>query len=170
MVFVTGGARSGKSDYAQSLTETHEGSLLYIATARSLDAEMDERIALHRRQRDLRWTLLEEPLDLVGRLPEAARGHGALLLDCVTLWITNLYFHHGEDSGPVLQAVDRFCALLPELEVPFYLVSNELGGGVVPANPMARQFRDLAGTVNQRLAAASDEAYLVVAGLPLKLK
>ena len=170
MIFVTGGARSGKSRYAQQLAEQQPGDLLYIAPAQIQDEEMAARVELHREARGERWQLLEEPLWLVDRLPDSVTGKGALLLDCVTLWLTNLYFHFGEKSGPVLAEVDRLIELAWQLEEPLYLVSNELGGGIVPENRLARKFRDLAGIVNQRLAAASDEAWLMVAGLPVRLK
>ncbi len=170
IVFVTGGARSGKSSYAQQLAERHKGKLLYIAPARIEGEEMASRIELHREARGERWRVLEEQLWLVERLPDVAAGKGALLLDCVTLWITNLFLHFDQKQGPVLAEVDRLIELAWQLDEPLYLVSNELGNGIVPENRMARKFRDLAGIVNQRLAAAADEAWLVVSGLPLKLK
>ncbi|PLX87203.1 MAG: bifunctional adenosylcobinamide kinase/adenosylcobinamide-phosphate guanylyltransferase [Desulfuromonas sp.] len=170
LIYVTGGARSGKSDYAQQLAEQQPGELLYIAPAEVLDAEMAERIELHRQARDARWALLEEPRQLAEMLPAAAQGKAALLLDCVTIWLSNLYFHYGEDHGPVLTDVEDLLRVVTELPAPLYLVSNELGSGVVPENRMARHFRDLAGKVNQQLAAAADEAWLVVSGLPVRLK
>lgn len=170
MIYVTGGTRSGKSSYAQQLVENHTGKLLYIAPAQVEDDEMAVRIELHQQVRGERWQLLEEPLWLADKLPDAASGKGALLLDCVTLWITNLFFHFEEQQGPVLAEVDRLIEMAWQLDEPLYLVSNELGSGIVPENRMARKFRDLAGIVNQRLAAAADEAWLVVSGLPVKLK
>lgn len=170
MVFITGGTRSGKSSYAQQRAEQHRGDLLYIAPAEVEDDEMLQRVRIHQETRGERWHLLEEPLWLADRLVEPAAGKGALLLDCVTLWISNLFFHFEEKTGPVLVEVDRLIELVWPLDEPLYLVSNELGSGIVPENLMSRQFRDLAGIVNQRLAAAADEAWLVVAGLPLKLK
>lgn len=170
LIYITGGARSGKSGYAQQLAEQQPGKLLYIAPAQVLDTEMAERVDLHQQARGERWTLLEEPLQLAERLPEAVEGKSALLLDCVTIWLSNLFFHFGEEHEPVLAEVDRLISVAAELSVPLYLVSNELGSGIVPENAMARSFRDLAGTVNQRLAATADEAWLVVSGLPVKLK
>jgi adenosylcobinamide kinase / adenosylcobinamide-phosphate guanylyltransferase len=170
VVYITGGARSGKSAFAQRLAERHAGSLLYVATAAIGDGEMAERVRRHQAVRGERWTTLEEPLDLAGRLPEAAAGCDALLLDCVTLWLSNLLHHHNEDAAAVLAEVDRFIATFATLPAPLYLVSNEVGDGIVPANPLARLFRDVAGEAGQKLAAAADEAYLVVAGLPLRLK
>jgi adenosylcobinamide kinase/adenosylcobinamide-phosphate guanylyltransferase len=170
LIYLSGGARSGKSAYAQHLAEACSGELLYVATAGIHDAEMEARVQKHRADRGERWSALEEPLDLVGRLLPVAERKGAILLDCVTLWVTNLLFQHGEHSDPVLAEVDRFIAVLPQITAPLFVVSNEVGFGIVPENVLARQFRDLAGTVNQRLARAADEAWLVVSGLPVRLK
>lgn len=170
LIYITGGARSGKSGYAQKLAEQQSGKLLYIAPAQVLDDEMAERVDLHRQARGDRWSLLEEPLQLAEQIPSAAEGKSALLLDCVTIWLSNLFFHFGEESEPILAEVKTLIAVAEDLSVPLYLVSNELGSGIVPKNKMARDFRDLAGTVNQRLADAADEAWLVVSGLPVKLK
>lgn len=170
LIYVTGGARSGKSGYAQQLSEQQSGELLYVAPAQVLDSEMAERVELHRQARGERWSLLEEPLWLADRLPEAAKGRSALMLDCVTIWLSNLFFHYDEEHEPVLEEVDKLIAVAETLPAPFYLVSNELGSGIVPENKLARSFRDLAGTVNQKLAAVADEAWLVVSGLPVKLK
>lgn len=170
LIFITGGTRSGKSAFAQRCVEAHAGPLLYVATAAAADQEMAERIARHQEARGGRWTLLEEPCDLCERLPAAAVGQGAILLDCVTLWITNLLFAHQEDPAAVLAEVRRFIACLERVDAPLYLVSNEVGAGIVPENRLARLFRDLAGEVNQELAAAAKSAWLVVAGLPLRLK
>ena len=170
LIYVTGGARSGKSGYAQQLAEQQPGELLYIAPAEVLDEEMAERVELHRQERGERWALLEEPLRLSERLPAVALDKSALLLDCVTIWLSNLFFHYGEERTPILDEVDRLLGVIEKLTVPLYLVSNELGSGIVPDNALARSFRDLAGTVNRKLAAAADEAWLVVSGLPVKLK
>lgn len=171
IVLITGGARSGKSEFAQRCCEEQPGSLLYVATARCEDDEMAQRIARHQALRCERWQTFEEPLDLAGeRLRDGASGHAAVMVDCITLWLSNLYFSHGEQSEPVLQAVDDFIASLDKFPAPLFLVTNELGSGVVPENRMARQFRDLAGLVNQRLATVATEAWLVASGLPLRLK
>lgn len=170
VTYITGGARSGKSSFAQSLAERCEGPLLYVATAGIGDAEMAERVRRHRAARGARWETLEEPLALSDRLPQAAAGKGGVLFDCVTLWLSNLLFCHAEREEGVWAEVERFLALLPSLSAPLFIVSNEVGAGIVPENRLARQFRDLAGEVNQRLAAAADEAWLVVSGLPLRLK
>lgn len=170
VVFVTGGARSGKSRFAQSRAEEGTGPLLYVATAGIGDAEMAERVRLHREARGERWRTLEEPIELPGKLPEAAAEVGGVLVDCITLWVTNLLLRYGEDVAAVLAEVDRLISSFPQVSAPLVLVSNEVGCGIVPENRLARHFRDLAGEANQRLAAAADEAYLVAAGLPLRLK
>lgn len=170
MVFITGGSRSGKSSFAQQRCEEHPGELLYIAPAESDDDEMLQRVRLNQETRGERWHLMDEPLWLSDKLVGAATGRSALLLDCVTLWVTNLYSHFNEKSRPVLAEIDRFIELAWQLDEPLYLVSNELGSGIDPENQRSRQFRDLTGIVNQRLAAAADEAWFVVSGLPLQLK
>ncbi|MFA5515736.1 MAG: bifunctional adenosylcobinamide kinase/adenosylcobinamide-phosphate guanylyltransferase [Desulfuromonadales bacterium] len=170
LVFVTGGARSGKSRYAQKLAESCPGPLLYVATAGIGDSEMADRVRRHRQERGERWRTLEEPLALAEKLPPAATGQGAMLLDCATLWLSNLLFQHREDVGRVLAEVENLLAVVPVLDAPLFLVSNEVGGGIVPENRLARLFRDVSGEANQKFAAAADEAWLVVAGLPLRLK
>lgn len=170
LTLVTGGSRSGKSRYAQQQAELQEGPLLYVATAEIGDAEMAERIALHRAARGERWQTLEEALRLSDKLPAACPDYGGVVVDCVTLWLSNLYFHCDEQEQPVLDQVETLLQGLAKVATPIWLVSNELGSGIVPENPLARRFRDLAGSVNQRLAAAADAAWLVVAGLPLRLK
>lgn len=170
LILITGGTRSGKSAFAQRCAEAHAGPLLYVATATVADSEMAARISRHQQVRGERWSLLEEPCDLCGRLPAAAVGQGAILLDCVTLWISNLLFAHNEEPAVVLAEVRRFIACLDAIDSPLYLVTNEVGGGIVPENRLARLFRDLAGEVNQELATAAKSAWLVVAGLPLRLK
>jgi adenosylcobinamide kinase/adenosylcobinamide-phosphate guanylyltransferase len=170
VTYITGGARSGKSGFAQSLAERCEGALLYVASAGIGDSEMAARVRLHRAARGERWETLEEPLALADRLPQAATGKGGVLFDCVTLWLCNLLFHHDECAAGVWPDIERFIAMLPSLSAPLFIVSNEVGAGIVPDNRLSRQFRDLAGEVNQRLAAVADEAWLVVSGLPLRLK
>ncbi len=170
LVLITGGARSGKSGYAQKRVEAYSGNLLYVATAEARDEEMAARVAQHQSERGARWSSLEEPLLLAERLPLASRECAAVLLDCLTLWLSNLMEAHGDDDAAIMAAVDALVARLRDLDVDLYVVSNELGSGVVPENRLARRFRDLHGLLNQKFAQAADEAWLVVAGLPLKLK
>lgn len=139
---------------------------VYLATARPEDEEMSERIAIHRDRRGKAWETVEEPLALADALRQSAHPGRAILIDCATLWITNLM----SAGADVMRETDALVAALAEIPVPVVIVSNETGLGIVPDNQMAREFRDIAGNVNQRLAAVADEVYFVAAGLPLALK
>jgi len=165
-LFVIGGARSGKSRLAQARVEELPGTLAFIATAEPHDAEMAERVAQHRADRGPRWIAYEAPLDLGFAISRAQEEADAILVDCVTLWLSNL-MHAGRDIEAAVSALEP---IVQRSHVPIALVSNEVGGGIVPANALARRFRDHAGRINQRLAAASDEVVMVAAGLPLRLK
>ena len=161
---VLGGARSGKSRFAEGLALGFKGQKTYIATAEPFDDEMRQRIARHRQERAAPgWTTLEAPLDPAAALRQAA---GFVLLDCVTVWLGNL-MHHGRDIGG---AVDGLLAALGETQSRVVLVTNEVGLSIVPENAMARRFRDEQGIANQKLSAAVDEVFFVAAGLPLRLK
>ncbi len=173
-IFITGGARSGKSRFAEELAQQFGAPLGYLATAQALDEEMDERIRAHRSRRGNAWQTIEEPLHLPQSLACNDGLHKAILVDCITLWITNLFLHY-EDLGDdveerIMDNVHRLANTLRELRTPVILVSNEIGQGIVPENQMARLFRDIAGQANQILAAAADEAHVVISGIPLKLK
>lgn len=165
-LFVIGGARSGKSRHAQQRVEALPGRLAYIATAQAFDAEMTDRIARHRADRGPRWETIEAPIDLPRAITDAARSADAVLVDCLTLWLSNLMLADQD----VITATDRLIAALEACPVPVTLVANEVGMGIVPDNALARQFRDEAGRLNQRIAAAAPEVVLVAAGLPLTLK
>ncbi|MCC6920158.1 MAG: bifunctional adenosylcobinamide kinase/adenosylcobinamide-phosphate guanylyltransferase [Alphaproteobacteria bacterium] len=166
-VLILGGARSGKTGFAERLAMRAGERPLYLATAQALDDEMRERVRLHQQQRHKRFATLEEPLALATALKAAARAHDVILVDCLTLWISNL-LGSGRD---VAAAVDELAATLPRLTAArILLVSNEVGLGIVPDNPLARTFRDLAGAAHQRLAEICDEVHFIVAGLPLTLK
>ena len=168
VTLVLGGAASGKSRFAQGLAERQPGPLLYVATAQAGDGEMAARIARHQQARGERWHTLEAYRDLTVVIP-AAVGCGAVLVDCVTLWLSNLLLA-GESAEEVWPAVEAFLAVLAGLPAPLILVSNEVGQGIVPEHTLARTFRDLAGQVNQCLAARAESVWLVTAGLPLQLK
>jgi adenosylcobinamide kinase/adenosylcobinamide-phosphate guanylyltransferase len=165
VILITGGARSGKSTRAEKRARAFPGQPVYIATAEALDGEMAERIARHRARRGTDWVEREVPLDLVQVLA-ATDGGGARLVDCLTLWLSNL-MHAGRDWE---REVNALAAALIKLESPVVLVTNEVGLGIVPDNALARSFRDAAGIMNQTIAAAADEVEFVVAGLPMKLK
>ena len=166
-VLVLGGARSGKTSFAERLAIRAGSSPAYLATAEALDGEMRDRVESHRRGRAGRFETIEEPLALSDAIIAASSRHDVILVDCLTLWITNLLVA-GED---VSSAVEQLGATLVQLKrSKIVLVSNEVGLGIVPDNAMARTFRDLAGSAHQRLAEICDDVYFIVAGLPMTLK
>lgn len=166
-VLVLGGGRSGKTAFAEALAIRAGSKPVYLATAEALDAEMRDRVASHQAGRGERFATIEEPLALSDALLSAARQHDVILVDCLTLWITNLLVANADVS----KAVSELGATLVQLRTAkIILVSNEVGLGIVPDNAMARTFRDLAGAAHQRLASICDDVYFVVAGLPMVLK
>lgn len=160
-----GGARSGKSRHAQQLAESVSQDRLFVATAQAHDEEMADRIARHQADRDARWRTIEAPLDL----PEAIRTHGhggrVLLVDCLTLWLSNLLLADADMEA----AGDALLGSIAGVAAHLVIVSNEVGFGIVPDNALARRFRDAAGRLNQKVAAACDATDLVVAGIPLRI-
>jgi len=165
VVLITGGARSGKSRRAEVRARAFPGRPVYLATAEALDTEMAERIAKHRERRGSEWIEREVPLDLLAALIETDGG-GARLIDCLTLWLSNLLHSQRDWSGAVSQLAEG----LSRQRSPVIMVTNEVGLGIVPDNALARSFRDAAGHMNQTIAAVADEVEFVVAGLPMKLK
>ncbi|MBR0841237.1 bifunctional adenosylcobinamide kinase/adenosylcobinamide-phosphate guanylyltransferase [Bradyrhizobium liaoningense] len=165
VILITGGARSGKSKRAEMRVRAFPGRPVYVATAEALDAEMEARIARHRARRGTDWIEREVPLDLVPALV-ASDGGGARLVDCLTLWLSNLM--HAERDWE--REVSELAAALPRLNSPVVFVTNEVGLGIVPDNALARSFRDAAGIMSQIIADVADEVEFVVAGLPMKLK
>jgi adenosyl cobinamide kinase/adenosyl cobinamide phosphate guanylyltransferase len=164
ITLVLGGARSGKSRYAEGLTMRSPAPWLYVATAQAFDAEMERRVAEHRARREAGWTTRDAPLDV----PEAllASPDMPTLVDCLTLWTTNLMLG-GHDVAAATGALE---AALPSRRAPTILVSNEVGLGIVPDNALARAFRDEAGRMHQRLAARANAVVFMVAGLPMHVK
>jgi adenosylcobinamide kinase/adenosylcobinamide-phosphate guanylyltransferase len=163
---VLGGARSGKSAYAEALCLRSGLAPIYVATAAARDAEMAARIAAHRARRAPAWRTVEAPLALADTLRREAGRCTIVLVDCLTLWLANLI----EAGSDVERETATLADLLAQLAGPVVLVSNEVGLGIVPDNPLARRFRDEAGRLNQRVAAAAPRVILLAAGLPLMLK
>ena len=163
-----GGARSGKSSWALHHTETEYRSPVFLATAQALDDEMTERIRRHRAARGDRWDVIEEPVALAEVLRSRCEGYDAVLVDCLTVWLSNLLL--GSDKDRVSEYVDGLLEALEERRRAIILVANEVGMGIVPEHALGRVFRDLAGELNQKLAAVADKVVLVTAGLPLYLK
>lgn len=166
VTLVLGGARSGKSRHAEALVEGQPGDCVYLATAEALDGEMSERIRQHRERRGQRWQTIEEPLDLAGALQKAARPGAAILVDCLTLWLSNLM---GAERS-IEAETERLVAVLPDLSGPVVFVSNEVGQGIVPDSALARAFVDHAGRLHQAVAGAAQSVLLLVAGQALVLK
>ena len=165
-LFVIGGARSGKSRYAQARAEAAGANPVFVATAEAFDDEMRERIARHRADRDMRWTTVEAPRELPAAI-DAVNGEGAVVLvDCLTLWVSNLLLA----DANIARAGQQLCDAIGRFEGTLILVANEVGLGIVPDNALARAFRDAAGQLNQSVAATAAEVVLVTASLPLTLK
>ncbi|MCE9614005.1 MAG: bifunctional adenosylcobinamide kinase/adenosylcobinamide-phosphate guanylyltransferase [Lentisphaerae bacterium] len=168
VTLITGGGRSGKSDYAVAEAQRYPRRRVFIATAVAFDDEMAARIAAHRSQRGEAFRTVEAPLDLAGAIGSLS-GDEVAVVDCLTVWLGNLMHHHGLGDG-TQRAID---ALLEGLAAPpcdVFVVTNEVGLGIIPDNAMARQFRDLAGSVNTRVARLAQRVVLLVAGIPLVIK
>jgi adenosylcobinamide kinase/adenosylcobinamide-phosphate guanylyltransferase len=165
VILITGGARSGKSTRAEARAREFAGKPVYIATAEAFDHEMRERIAKHQARRGHEWIEHETPLELVAAL-NATDGGGARLVDCLTIWLSNL-MHQGRDWA---KEAARLAEALRTQQSPVVLVTNEVGSGIVPDNALAREFRDAAGLLNQMIARVADEVEFVVAGLPMRVK
>ncbi|WP_448871139.1 bifunctional adenosylcobinamide kinase/adenosylcobinamide-phosphate guanylyltransferase [Desulfobulbus propionicus] len=182
VILVTGGARSGKSSFAEQLIAGLGRKIAYIATARSLDAEMEDRIAKHRLQRPTSWQTFETPTEPSRVVVAQGNQVDALLLDCLTVMITNRILTHaidwdqpsvprlGEIEADILGEINALLAAAADSRADLVAVTNEVGYGIVPISPLSRFFRDCAGRVNQRVAAAADEVYLVVSGIPVRIK
>ncbi|RWP97182.1 bifunctional adenosylcobinamide kinase/adenosylcobinamide-phosphate guanylyltransferase [Mesorhizobium sp.] len=165
LTLVIGGARSGKSAHAERLVTACPAPWAYIATAQAYDDEMRERIALHRSRRGEGWTTIDAPLDLVGAI-EALPDGRPVLIDCLTLWLTNHMLAEHDIEAECRGLAD----VLSRPRGPWLVVSNEVGQGIVPDNALARRFRDAAGRLNQQVAAVAGTVLLMVAGLPLRVK
>lgn len=165
LTLVTGGARSGKSRYAESLITASPPPWIYVATAQAGDAEMAARIAEHRKRRPANWTIVEVPHELAGAFSHIDGGV-PVLVDCLTLWLSNRLLADAD----VEKETEKLAGVLAHRSGPLVLVTNEVGSGIVPDNALARRFRDAQGRLNQRMAALADRVVLVVAGLPLVVK
>ena len=173
VTLVLGGARSGKSAFGQNLVQNAAKSPVLIATARVADDEMADRIERHKTARGPEWRTIEEDIDLAGALLTAGGGAGgraekggAVLVDCLTLWLANVM----EDGLAPVEKIQALLDALPSLDGAVVFISNEVGLGIVPANPLAREFRDLAGHMNQSFATAANDVFLLTAGIARRLK
>lgn len=182
LILVTGGARSGKSTFAEKKAAEQGNNVLYVATAKRTDEEMEQRIARHRERRPAEWETYEGYKNLDMALEGLLKGRSAVLLDCITIMVSNLMLDGSCDwdsltrdradeiEDTILHQLERLVSLVKMNEVPFILVTNEVGMGIVPAYSMGRDFRDIAGRMNQLLAGTADEVYFCVSGIPVKIK
>ncbi len=181
ITFIIGGARSGKSSFALNLANNYTSAKevvrgrdtvsrtpkkAYIATAQALDDEMKERIEKHKKERLSDWITFEEPLNIAALIKVLQDKYDVILLDCLTLWLSNLLF----SNRAVEEDIKYFCLSLATCHSSLFIVSNEVGMGIVPDNGLSRRFRDLSGYLNQKVAEIADEVYLVTAGIPIKIK
>jgi adenosylcobinamide kinase/adenosylcobinamide-phosphate guanylyltransferase len=168
IILITGGARSGKSRYAESRANALGQRRLYVATAEPRDEEMARRITEHKERRGNGWITIEEPLEVSSVLLRQRNRIDCGLVDCLTVWLSNVMLRHGEPCA--VQKVSELIRTLPALDFPVALVTNEVGSGIVPDNALARQFRDLAGWANQSIAQCASEVVLMVAGIAMVVK
>lgn len=181
MILITGGARSGKSTLAEKLAAQRGDCVLYIATSVITDDEMAQRVEIHRQTRPSQWITHEGYRDLGAVVREKGEDCHAIMLECITTMITNLLFEQAGNVNAeemdftaleqgIQQQIDELILACSQSDVPIYIVTNELGMGIVPDNLLARRFRDIAGRVNQRLAAQAQQVYLVISGIEVKIK
>ena len=173
LILVLGGARSGKSTFAERLARRRGGRVLYVATAEAMDEDMERRIMAHRQQRPEEWQTLEEPLELTSALPPVLGGYDTCLLDCLTLWASNLLLSmEGNPNAEqeIQAAAGSLLDVYEQSSATWIMVSNEVGLGVVPSSRLGAVYRDALGRVNQAVAARADRVYFMVAGLALEMK
>jgi len=168
-VFVIGGCRSGKSRHALELAQQVAGERYFIATCVPADEEMTERVSSHQRERGAGWRTVEAPYDISGAIRSVQRDAAVILVDCLTLWVSNLLLA-AADSPDVSSACRELVETISVASCPVILVSNEVGAGIVPENKLARRFRDMTGHVNQQVASAADRVVWMVAGIPVAVK
>jgi adenosylcobinamide kinase/adenosylcobinamide-phosphate guanylyltransferase len=172
-ILITGGARSGKSKFAQDIAVKLGGKVLFAATAEPKDEEMRLRIVAHKESRPRSWVTLEVPLRVGEKIRENIRDSEIVIIDCITMLVSNILLQADDiasGEGLVLREIEALTKIMDELAVTFVLVSNEVGLGLVPDNELGRQYRDCLGRANQMLARHADEVYLLVAGIPIRLK
>jgi len=171
ITFVIGGCRSGKSSFAlDQANKAAKKDKYFIATSVPLDPEMEKRVEKHQKERGQDWQTIEEPVlihEIINTYSEKA---GVILVDCLTLWLSNLLLYHSYDVVGILEHLDQLEKALLNCQCPVFLVSNEVGLGIVPENRLAREFRDLAGMIHQRMAKLSDRVVMTIAGIAVEIK
>lgn len=169
MILITGGCRSGKSRFALDFANQHFSKKLYLATCEALDEEMAQRIEHHKKMRGPEWQTLEEPIKIVGGIRQYEDGVEVILLDCITLWLSNL-LTKGNTDLKIMDEINRFVEMIKQTPASLVIVSNEVGMGIVPVDPLGRRFRDLSGMANQRIAQVAETVIFMVSGIPIFLK
>jgi len=169
MIFVTGGCRSGKSRYALDYANQHFSKKLYLATCEALDEEMAQRIEHHKKMRGPEWQTVEEPLEISDQIKLHGDEVEVIVLDCITLWLSNLLMRR-KDNLEIMSEVSRLIDTVKQIPASLIIVSNEVGMGIVPADPLSRRFRDLSGMANQKIVGVAETVIFMVSGLPLFLK
>ena len=169
-IFLTGGVKSGKSRLALTLAREFEGKKTFIATAEAFDEEMKASIARHRAERDKNFFLIEEPVHLAKAIQVAEASSGVIVIDCLTVWLNNLYYHLKEDGAAMKEEQELFLDALQHTKTNIIVVSNEVGSGILPENALARKFMCELGILNQRTAQVCDEVIFLVSGIPQQIK
>lgn len=168
ITFITGGQKSGKSNFALKLAEDESARLCYVATAQALDDEMRERVKRHKEERSPKWNAIEEPINIVNTVRKNKDDYDVFIVDCVTLWLSNLMMSKGDDD--ILNMVKDFLSTVRTTKVHVIIISNEVGYGIIPENKIARRFVDLSGSANQLIAQNSDDVFLMTSGISQKIK
>ena len=169
-MLILGGAKSGKSSFAMDICSSMNREQIFLATAQALDQEMEERITRHQNKRGSDWRTIEEPLKVAKTISSLDSKDTVILLDCLTLWLNNLYMEHGEDQEVINEAIESLARQLTDIRGAVVIVSNEVGMGIVPDNQLSRRYRDTAGFANQCIARLAGKVVAVLAGLPIVLK
>jgi adenosylcobinamide kinase/adenosylcobinamide-phosphate guanylyltransferase len=170
LTLVTGGIKSGKSSWAQQQAERLSGTRAFVATAQALDDEMKDRILKHRQARGDAWVTFEEPKDLAPLVDDITGRFDIILIDCLTIWLSNLLTIFRMDEEAVQQQIAGLSACFNRVSSRVFVISNETGMGIIPADPLSRLYQRLLGRLNSEVAAAADEVYLMVSGIPVKIK
>lgn len=169
IIFIVGGARSGKSKYAAQLAGSSGGRVAFIATCKADDLEMKERIALHKKSRPAHWKTFEENNDLPVLLKKVAAGFEVIIIDCLTLLVSG-FLLKGAEENTIKNKVNQILKIIKKTKTNAFIVSNEVGLGIVPENKLARDFRDITGRINQVVAGKSDSVFFMVSGIPWRIK
>ncbi len=169
ITFILGGARSGKSRQAVKIANQKNKKIAFIATCQPLDEEMRQRIQIHKKNRPKNWKTFEEPYDIAGKIKKNCNKFDIVLIDCLTLWASNLLLA-GSNESTIKKEIKKILSVLRKTKADSIIVSNEVGSSVVPVNILARNFRDIAGTINQIAAETADRVLFMIAGIPMEIK